>query len=140
MPKLSDPWQPLLGAIVRALRLESFVETPLYAPPDARLVLHCATRRVWLDGITCTVSELHFRLLEILVRNQGRAMHTKDIAEYVARGRQHEDTTRRQLESLLVAIEKSFKAAKRKPPKDLVRLIAMPKLGNYVLRVKAFVE
>jgi hypothetical protein len=51
MPKLAGPWEPLLGAIVRAPKLEAYVETTLYAPADARVVLHRATMRVWLDGV-----------------------------------------------------------------------------------------
>jgi hypothetical protein len=53
MPKLGGPWEPLLGAIVRALKLEAHVETTLYAPADARVVLHRATMRVWIDGVLC---------------------------------------------------------------------------------------
>ena len=138
MPKLAGPWPPLLAEIARALKLESFVEAVALAPPDARFVLHRATERMWLDGVACTVTERHFRLLEILIEREGSEVYTKDIADHVARGRAHEDTTRKQIESLVAAIEKSFKTAKRKPPKDLRRLITMTRLGHYALRAKGY--
>jgi hypothetical protein len=139
MPKLAGSWHPLLAEIARVLALESFVPAIALAPEGARFVLHRATLRVWLDGVACAVTERHFRLLEILIQHEGQELHTKDIADHVARGRAHEDTTRKQIDSLLVAIAKGFKAAKRKPPKDLRELIAMPRLGHYVLRAKGYV-
>jgi DNA-binding response OmpR family regulator len=141
MPKLAGPWHPLLGALVRALHVEAFVDTTLYAPADARVVLHRSTLRVWLDGVACTlVTELQFRLLEILIIHAGQPVHTKDVAAHIARGNFHEDTTRRALEGLVSAIEKSFKAQKRKAPKDVGELIGMPRRGYYVLRVMGFVD
>ncbi len=139
MPKLAGPWPPVLAEIARVLKLESFVDAIALAPADARFVLHRATERVWLDGVACAVTARHFRLLEILIQHEGHELYTKDLAEHVAQGHAHEDTTRKQIESLVAAIEKSFKAAKRKPPKDLRALIAMPRLGHYVLRAKGFV-
>ncbi|HEY2514047.1 MAG TPA: hypothetical protein VGI39_24440 [Polyangiaceae bacterium] len=139
MPKLAGPWQPLLAEIVRLLRLEDVVDATVFAPPGARFVLHRASGRVWLDGVACMATERHFRLLEFLIEHDGREAYTKDIAEHVARGRAHEDTTRKQIDSLVVAIEKSFKAAGRKPPKDLRELVAMPRLGHYVLRAKGHI-
>jgi hypothetical protein len=139
MPKLAGPWRPLLAEIARALKLETFVDALELAPPDARFVLHRATGRVWLDGVACAVTELHFRLLEILIEHEGRELYTKDIADYVARGHAHADTTRKQIESLFAAIEKSWKSAKKKPPKDLRALIEMTRLGHYVLRAKGYV-
>jgi hypothetical protein len=47
------------------------------------------------------------------MEREGSEVYTKDIADHVARGRAHEDTTRKQIESLVAAIEKSFKAARR---------------------------
>jgi hypothetical protein len=141
MPKLAGPWQPLLGGLVRALHLEAYVETTLYAPPGARVVLHRATTRTWLDGVACTaVTEVQFRALEILVTHAGQAVHTKDIAEHVTRGNFHEDTTRRAIEGLLKAIEKSFKGQKKRPPKDLEALITIPRRGYYVLNVAGFAD
>jgi hypothetical protein len=139
MPKLAGPWRPLLEVAVRALRLESKVDATLFAPPDARFVLQRATTRMWLDGVAFPGTELHFRLLEILLEHGGREVHTKDIADHVARGRGHEDTTRRQIESLLGSIEKGFKGAKRKAPRDLREMIAMTRLGYYVIGVKGFI-
>ena len=139
MPRLAGPWHPVLAEIARVLKLESFIEATALAPSDARFVLHRATERVWLDGTLCGVTERHFRLLEILILHEGQELHTKDIADHVARGRAHEDTTRKQIDSLVAAITKSFKASKRKPPKDLRELIAMPRLGHYVLRAKGYV-
>ena len=141
MPKLAGPWQPLLGAIVRGLQLESFVETTLYAPAGARVVLHRATMRAWIDGVLCVkFHEIHFRLLEILIAHSGQLVHTKDIAEHVAQGRPTEDTTRRAVESLVAAVEKSFKAQKKKVPKELRRLVTMPRHGYYRLNATGFVE
>jgi hypothetical protein len=141
MPRLAGPWQPLLGALVRALHLEAYVETTLYAPPGARVVLHRSTLRTWFDGVACTaVTEMQFRLLEILLTHAGQAVHTKDIAEHVAGGNFHEDTTRRAIEGLLNAIAKSFKAEKKKPPKDLASLITMPRRGYYVLNAAGFAD
>ncbi len=139
MPKLAGPWHPLLAEVARVLKLESFVEAVALAPPDARFVLHRATERVWLDGVACMVTERHFRLLEILIEREGSEVYTKEIADHVARGRAHEDTTRKQIESLVAAIEKSFNAAKMKPQKDLRALIAMTRLGHYVLRARGYV-
>ncbi len=85
------------------------------------------------------MTERHFRLLEILIEHEGQELHTKDIADHVAQGHAHEDTTRKQIDSLLAAIRKSHKAAKKKVPKDLPDLIAMTRLGHYVLRAKGFV-
>ena len=114
------------------------MEAIALAPADARFVLHRTTQRLWLDGVPCAVTDRHFRLLEILIQHEDREVHTKDIADYVAPGHAHLDTTRKQLDSLLAAIEKSFKAAKKKPPKDLHELITMPRRGYYVLRAKGF--
>ncbi len=139
MPKLAGPWPPLLAEVARVLKLEAFVDAVAIAPPDARFVLHRATGRAWLDGVACAVTERHFRLLEILIEHEGQELHTKDIADHVAQGHAHEDTTRKQIDSLLAAIRKSHKAAKKKVPKDLPDLIAMTRLGHYVLRAKGFV-
>jgi hypothetical protein len=139
MPKLADPWPPVLAEIARVLKLESFLDARELAPADARFVLHRATERVWLDGVSCAVTDRHFRLLEILIQHEGQELYTKVIADHVGQGRAHTDTTRKQIDSLLAAIEKSFKAAKRKPPKDLRELIAMTRLGHYVLRAKGFI-
>jgi hypothetical protein len=141
MPPLAGPWQPLLGALVRVLRLEAYVETTLYAPVDARVVLHRSTLRTWVDGVACTaVTEVQFRTLEILVVHAGQPVHTKDIAEHVTGGNYHADTTRRAIEGLVGAIGKSFKAAKKKPPKDLATLITIPRRGYYVLNAVGFVD
>jgi hypothetical protein len=141
MPKLAGPWQPLLGALVRALRVEAYVDTTLYATPGARVVLHRSTQRMWLDGVACTlVTELQFRLLELLVVHAGQPVHTKDIAAHITRGNFHEDTTRRAIEGLLGAIGKSFTAQKKKAPKDLRDLIGMPRRGYYALQVAGFVD
>ncbi|HEY2516520.1 MAG TPA: hypothetical protein VGI39_36875, partial [Polyangiaceae bacterium] len=114
MPKLAGPWQPLLGGLVRALHLEAYVETTLYAPAGARLVLHRATQRVWLDGVACArVTEMQFRLLEILTVHAGQPVHTKEIAVHVTGGNYHEDTTRRVIEGVNGAIQKSFKERKK---------------------------
>ena len=139
MPKLAGPWRPLLADVARALRVEDLLDATIFAPPDARFVLQRATGRVWLDGVACAVTERHFRLLEIFLQHEGHELHTKDIADHVARGRAHEDTTRKQIDSLFAALEKSFKAAKQRTPKDLRALIAMPRLGYYVLRAKGHI-
>jgi hypothetical protein len=140
MPKLAGPWQPLIGAIVRALHLEAFVDATVYAPPDARVVLHRATTRLWIDGVLCgALTELHFRLLDFLITHAGKPMHTKELAEYIAQGRPHEDTTRKTIESFLVAMTKNFKHAKKPVPKDLRSFITKPRLAHYTLRVPGFV-
>src|SRR5262249_26222259 len=127
MPKLAGSWQPLLAAIVCGLGLESDVETILYAPEDARIVVHRKTARVWIDGTRCdSLDEDHVRLLEILIMRAGQLVHTKDIANHVARGRPTGDTTRRVIRSFLLAVEKSFKTERKPSPKDLAKLIAMP--------------
>jgi hypothetical protein len=141
MPRLAGPYRPLLGAAVRGLRLESQVETTLYAPEGTRIVVHRATMRVWIDGVLCEhVTEMHVRLLEVLIEHEGQLVHTKDIAEHVAQGDQHVDTTRRAVESFYAAVEKSFKALKKKPPKDLRALVSMPKHGKYRLEATGFVD
>jgi hypothetical protein len=141
MPKLAGPWQPLLGALVRALHVQEYVETTLYAPPGARVVLHRSTQRAWLDGVACTaVTEMQFKLLEIIVVHAGQPVHTKDVAQHVTGGAFHEDTTRRTLEGLLSAIERSFKGQKKKAPKDLASLISIPRRGYYVLNAPGFVD
>jgi hypothetical protein len=141
MPKLAGPWRPLLGALVRALKLEQLVDTPLYAPAGARLVLHRATKRVWLDGVACTkVTEMSFKLLDFLVAQNGNPAHTRDIAMHLRGAHWHDDTTRKAIEALLSAIEASFKAQKKKPPKDLRALLTKPKHGEYVLSVPAFAD
>jgi hypothetical protein len=141
MPRLSESWQPLLGKLVRALHLEAYVETTLYAPAGVRVVLHRGTQRAWLDGVACTaVTETQFRALEILVVHAGQPVHTKDIATHVTLGKYHEDTTRRAVEGLVAAIAKSFKSQKKKPPKDLDALITIPRRGHYVLNATGFVD
>ncbi len=127
-------------AIVRALHLEAHVDTTLYAPADARVVLHRATMRAWIDGVKCLLTETLFRLLDFFLQHPGEPSNTKDIAEYVAKGRQHEDTTRKAIDALGAAVEKSFKASKRKPPEDLARFITQPRRGHYVLNVVGFVD
>jgi hypothetical protein len=79
-------------------------------------------------------------LLEILVMNAGQAVDTKDIAQHIAKGHQHADTTRRAVESLPVAIEKSFAAVGKAVPGDLKGFIGRPKLGRYVLGVTGFID
>jgi hypothetical protein len=141
MPPLAGPWRPLLGAIVRALRLEAHVDTTVYAPAGARVVLHRATARAWIDGVLCVAfHENHFRLLEVLVANAPQLVHSKDIAAHVAPGRETADTTRRAVDSLGAAIVKSFKANKSKPPKDARTLVTMPRHGYYRLNAVGFVD
>jgi hypothetical protein len=141
MPPLRGPHRPMLQAIVRRLKLESAVDTPLYAPDDARVVVHVASLRIWIDGVACAgATEAHVRLLQVLFAHAGQPVHTKDVAEHVAQGKQHTDTTRKTVESFYVAVEKSHKALTKKPPKDLRTFIAQPKLGVYALKVPAFLE
>jgi hypothetical protein len=141
MPGLGGPWQPLLGEMVRALQLQAYVPTTLYAPPDARVVLHRATERVWLDGVACTlVTEMQFKLLEILVTHAGEPVHTKAIATFVTGGNYNEDTTRKLVDGVIANIGKSFRAQGKKVPKDLKGMIRMPKHGHYVLGATGFVE
>jgi hypothetical protein len=141
MPKLAGPWQPLVGAIVRGLRLESKVDTTLYAPEWARVVLHRATERAWIDGVFCAaLHEAHFRLLEILITSDSGLAYTKDIAAHITRGNPTADTTRKAIESLVAAIEKSFKAANEKMPKELREIVTMPRHGYYRLNVRGFVD
>jgi hypothetical protein len=141
MPPLRGPYRPMLQAMVRRLKLESSVETPLYAPAGTRVVVHVASLRIWVDGVACAgATEAHVRLLQILFEHAGQPVHTKDVAEHVAQGSQHTDTTRKAVESFYVAVEKSHKALKRKPPRDLRSFIAQPKLGMYALKVPAFVD
>jgi len=141
MPKLAGPWQPLLGMVVRALRIENDVDTPLYAPEGSRIVVHRATTRVWIDGTRCdALDDDDVRLLEILITHTARLVHTKDIAEHVSRGNPTEDTTRRAIASFLAAVKKSFAAKKAKAPKDLATLITMPRHGLYTLHAKGFVD
>jgi hypothetical protein len=141
MPKLAGPWEPLLGAIVRALKLEAHVETTLYAPADARVVLHRATMRVWIDGVFCAaLTEAHFRLLEALIARGGAPVHTKDVAAHIGRGSETLDTTRRTIDSFIAAVGKSFKLQNRQPPRDAKKLITMPKHAHYTLNAKAFME
>ncbi len=141
MPKLAGPWEPLLGAVVRALKLEAHVETTLYAPADARVVLHRATMRVWIDRVLCAaLTEAHFRLLDGLIARAGAPMHTKDVAAHVGRGSETLDTTRRTIESFIAAVTKSFRLQNKQPPRDLKKLITMPKHAHYTLNAKGFVE
>lgn len=141
MPKVAGPWHPLLGEIVRALKLESFVETTLYAPEGARIVLHRATQRVWVDGVSCfALNEIHFRLLEILIERAGQLVHSKDVAEHIARGDQTEDTTRRAFASFAPALKKSFRASKKRLPADYASLITQPRHGQYRLNARGFVD
>lgn len=141
MPKLAGAWQPYLAEIVRALRITQHVETIVYAPGDARVVLDRATTCIWIDGVLCAaLAELHFRLLEVLMTRGTPHVHTKDVADFVAKGRAHEDTTRRAIETFVPAVRKAFKAAKPRAPKDLAAFITMPKHGYYALTVKGFVD
>ena len=141
MPKLSGPWEPLLGAMVRSLRLENEVDTPLYAPTDARIVVHRKTTRVWIDGVRCdALDEADVRLLEIFIAHGTRLVETGDIADHVSQGHPTVDTTRRAIQSFLLAAKKSFKARKVKAPKDLASFITMPRHGRYTLNVKGFVD
>ncbi len=141
MPKLAGPWHPLLAQIVRALRLEAHVDTPLYAPKHARVVVHRQSVRAWLDGVHCAaLGETHVRLFDFLITNAGQAMNTKDIADYVAKGKGHEDTTRKAIDSLPGAIAKSFKAQGKAPPADVDALITQPRRGHYLLNVVGFVD
>jgi hypothetical protein len=141
MPKLSASWQPLLREAVRTLRLENDVETPLYAPEGARIVVHRATARIWIDGVLCeALDEADVRLLDVLLTHGTRLVASKDIAAYVAQGNETADTTRRAINSFLLAVKKSFAAKKTKPPKDLAELITMPRHGVYTLNAKGFVD
>ncbi len=130
-----------IGDEQRALGVEKRVETTLYAPPDARIVLHRATKRIWIDGVHCAaLTDTHFRLLEILITQSGQPVFTKDIAAHVARGKQHDDTTRKAIESFVAGVEKTFKAMKKKPPKDLHALIAKPSRSHYAIDVRSFID
>ena len=140
MPSLIGPWRPLLADIVRALDVASLVDTSLYAPVDARIVVHRATTRGWIDGTLCDqLSENHLRLLELLARHPEELVHTKDLAKHIAQGNGNADTTRKTIEGMIDAVRRSFTAQKTKPPKDLAELIEMPKHGCYRLSVIAFV-
>jgi hypothetical protein len=141
IPKLGGPYRPMLQAMVRLLKLQAKVDTPLYAPEGARIVVHFETVRIWVDGVLCAAAtETHARLLQILIEHAGQPVHTKDIAEHVAQGNQHSDTTRKAVESFFTAVEKSHRALKKKPPKGLREMIAQPKLGVYALKVPGFVD
>ncbi len=141
MPSPAGPWRPLLREIIHTLKYEAFVDTTLYAPPDARFVLHRATMRVWLDGILCVaLTEAHFRLLEILIEYAGQPVYTKDIAERIAKKNRTDNTTSNAVMSLDKALEKSFREVKKKLPKGLATLIATPKYGWYQLTVNGFVD
>ena len=141
MPPLAGPWRAILGDVVRAMKLEPFVDTIVYAPQTARVVLHKATQRAWIDGVLCDkLSEYHFRLLEILAERTGQLVHTKEIADHVSQGNMREDTTRKAMDGFFAAVERSFKAAKKKPPRDLAKMIEMPKHGSYRLGVEGVVE
>ncbi len=141
MPPLIGPWRPLLAEIVRALDVASVVDTLLYAPADARVVIHRATTRGWIDGTLCDqLSESHLRLFELLALHPGQRVHTKDLAEHITQGSGNADTTYKTIKSLWEAVRRSFKAQKKKPPKDLEKFIEMPKHGCYRLSVIAFVE
>jgi hypothetical protein len=140
MPKLAGPWQPLVGSIVHALRLATHVDTTLYAPAGARIVLHRATSRVWIDGVKCALTETHFRLFEFFLTNPREPSNTKDIADYVAKGRPHDDTTRKAIDSLPAAVDKAFKAGGATPPADLATFVTQPRRGYYMLNVPGFVD
>jgi hypothetical protein len=140
MPALAGPWQPLLDGIVRTLRLTQHVDTIVYAPADARVVVDRARGFVWVDGVLCeAVKETHVRLLDVLI-TRGPQLYTKEIADYVAQGHAHADTTRRAIETFVSAVKRSFKAQKRTPPRDLAGFITMRKHGYYALGVKGFVD
>jgi hypothetical protein len=140
-PKLAGSWRPLLGEVIRALKLEPLVDTTLYAPEGARIVLHRATQRVWIDGVPCAkVTEMSFKLLAFLVAQGTASVHTRDIALHLRGGHWHDDTTRKAIDALYGAIEASFKALKKEPPRDLRALLAKPKHGQYALTVLAFAD
>jgi hypothetical protein len=141
MPPLAGPWRGVLADVVHALGIASLVDTIVYAPPSARVVLHRATMRAWIDGVLCgKLTEYHFRLLALLAENAGQQVHTKEIADHVSQGNMREDTTRKAIHNFVDAATRSFKAARVKPPKDLGKLVEMPKHGFYRLTAPAFVD
>ena len=140
-PKLSGEFRTLLAEIVRLFELEPLVATPVYAPIDARVVLHRATLRVWIDALECVgLSETYFRLLECLIVHGGEAVYTWEVAKAIAGEKATEDTTRKTLESFAAAVDRCFKtkAEKRSAPR-VQKLIRSPRRGYYELSVVGFI-
>jgi hypothetical protein len=141
MPSLAVPWFPMLGPLVRAVGVESRVETILYAPPDARIVLHRATMRTWVDRELCKeVSEASFKAVELLIERAGQAVHSKEIADHVAGRHASEDTTRLAINAFEAAVTRAFARLGKTPPEDLGSFIVVPRHGHRSLTVKGFVD
>jgi DNA-binding response OmpR family regulator len=86
------------------------------------------------------VTEMSFKLLELLVAQNGAPVHTREIALHLRGNHWHDDTTRKAIEGLIHGLEASFKARKVKPPRDLHALLGKPKHGHYVLQMSAFAD
>jgi hypothetical protein len=141
MPGLAEPWSPMLGPLVRALGVESRVETYLYAPQDARIVLHGKTQRMWIDRVLCSkMTAQGFRVVEALLEASGQRAHTKDIAQHVAPGAEGEETTVKAIVAFRTGAAKSFREAKVKRPKDLEGFIESSNSGFHRLLVKGYLE
>jgi hypothetical protein len=141
MPDLAAPWFQMLGPLVRITGLESRVETILYAPADARVVLHRETMRMWVDRVLCPkITEQGFRGIEALVTHCLQAVHSKEIAEHVAGLDAHDDTTRRAIEAFEDAVKLGYRAAKKRLPDDFKTFVDTPRHGYRRLAVKGFVD
>jgi hypothetical protein len=141
MPNLAAPWFPLLGGIVRAFALQSKVETFLYAPADARVVLHRATTRMWVDRVLCKqVTDKAFKAIEALIVHQGQAVHSKEIAHFIAGRLANDDTTRKAVNAFKAAVKRAYRRAKKRIPADLDDFVDTPRHGHWSLTVKGFVD
>ena len=84
------------------------------------------------------IHESYVRLLECLIMRGADAVHTKDLAQVLAGVNANEDTTRKAVDSFVVAVQRCFRHAKVEAPLDLAEMIASPRRGYYVLTVRGF--
>ncbi len=135
----APPYRSLLGDIVRGLRLVDSVAPTLYAPPDARIVLHRKNGVLYVDGLlVARASTKVFRLVDFLSQNLEQLVTSRQIHHYVS-GKSTDDAVgRKTIDEFLTAVIESFRDAKKKAPKGLQKFILQDRHGEYRLAVPIF--
>ena len=140
LASLAGPYRALVAPIVRELGLQNVVSPTLYAPKDARLVLHRATKQAYFDGVLLArVNEAMFNMLHFFATNAARTVSAREIAGAISAKSDYDALARKTIAAFDAAVVASFRAAKVKAPKDARRVIGMEKHGQYRLGVTVFV-